>query len=122
MVNRGTKFSAVPNTRPDVEGGQQRYRRRKGEGNKKSTMRDIVSLLEGRSDALEMTFAAVSFDSLDVCALLARVEATKGEMEMMKTSFNLMTDTLAAQTSVCNDLRTAMQSGKAFSVFKKLMN
>ena len=95
----------------------QRYKRRKGDGKKKSTMKDIISLLERRSDVLEETFAAVdlanlppvSFDSLDVCALLSRVEATKGEMEMMKTSFNLMTDTLAAQASVCDDLRKAMQ-------------
>ena len=95
----------------------QRYKRRKGDGMKKYTMKDIISLLERRGDVLEETFAAVdlanlppvSFDSLDVCALLARVEATKGEMEMMKTSFNLMTDTLAAQASVCDDLRKAMQ-------------
>ena len=69
----------------------QRYKRRKGDGKKKSTMKDIISLLERRSDVLEETFAAVdlanlppvSFDSLDVCALLSRVEATKGEMTLM---------------------------------------
>ena len=55
-------------------------------------MEDIVGLLHRRSDALTVSFAAVdlanlppvSSDSLDVCALLARVDSTKAEMDLMK--------------------------------------
>ena len=55
-------------------------------------MEDIIGLLHRRSDALSVTFAAVdlvnlppdSFASLDVCALLTRVESTNSEMDIMK--------------------------------------
>ena len=63
-----------------------------------------------------MTFAAVdlanlppvSFDSLDVCVLLARVDSTKAEMDLMKQAASTMNDAITAQASVCEDLRMAI--------------
>ena len=80
-------------------------------------MKDIVGLLHRRSDALTVTFAAVdlsnlppvSFASLDVCALLARADSTKAEMDLMKQSVSTMSDAITAQASVCEDLRRAIQ-------------
>ena len=80
-------------------------------------MEDIVGLLHRRSDALTVTFAAVdfsnlppvSFDSLDVCALLAKADSTKAEMDLMKQSVSTMSDAITAQASVCADLRRAIQ-------------
>ena len=79
-------------------------------------MEDIVGLLHRRSDALTVSFAAVdlanlppvSFDSLDVCALLAMVDSTKAEMDLMKQAASTMSDAVTAQASVCEDLRMAI--------------
>ena len=94
-----------------------RYRRQKGDRKKNATMEDTVGLLHRRSDALTVTFAAVdlanlppvSFDSLDVCALLARVDSTKAEMDLLKQSASTMSDAITAPASVCDDLRLAIQ-------------
>ena len=107
----------VHGRRADSSDPSQRYRRRKGDRKKKATMDDIVGLLHRRSDALTVTFAAVdlanlppvSFDSLDACALLARVDSTKAEMDPMKQSASTMSDAITAQASVCDDLRLAIQ-------------
>ena len=76
--------SAVPTamTRPSgIDAGRARRRRRRQ--------------WRTRCDALTVTFVAVdlatnlppvSFDSPDVCALLARADSTKAEMDLMKQS------------------------------------
>jgi hypothetical protein len=96
----------------------QRYRKRKGENKKKTTMEDIISLVQKKNNMLNVTFCAVdlmklppiSFNNLDVSLLLAQIEANKVEMELMKRSVSTMNDAVTAQSAVCEDLVTSVKT------------
>ena len=82
-----------------------RYRRRQGERKKLETLRDIMALIQRRNNELPVTFVAldlsnlppVSFDNIDVCVLLSRMEQMKLEVDTLKT-------VVSTQVAVCNDL------------------
>ena len=84
---------------------EDRYRRRQGEHKKMGTMRDIIALVQRRNNELPVTFVAhnlsnlppVTFDSIDVCVLLSRMEHMRLEMDALKA-------VVSTQTSVCDDL------------------
>ena len=84
---------------------EDRYRRRQGEHKKMGTMRDIIALVQMRNNDLPVTFVAhnlsnlppVTFDSIDVCVLLSRMEHMRLEMDALKA-------VVSTQTSVCDDL------------------
>ena len=65
-----------------------RYRRRQGERKKLETLSDIMALIQRRNNELPVTFVAldlsnlppVSFDNIDVCVLLSRMEHMKLEV------------------------------------------
>ena len=87
-------------------GREDRHRKRQGERKKVSTMGDIISLIQRRHNELPVKFVSfdlgnlppVSFDNIDVCVLLTR-------MERMQAEVNTLKSVVSAQVSVCNDLR-----------------
>ena len=84
---------------------EDRYRRRQGEHKKMGTMRDIIAPVQRRNNELPVTFVAhnlsnlppVTFDSIDVCVLISRMENMRLEMDALKA-------VVSTQTSVCDDL------------------
>ena len=87
-------------------GREDRHRKRQGERKKVSTMGDIISLIQRRHNELPVKFVSfdlgnlppVSFDNIDVCVLLTRMERMQAEMNTLKS-------VVSAQVSVCNDLK-----------------
>ena len=69
-----------------------RYRRRQVERKKLETLREIMALIQRRNNELPVTFVAldlsnlppVSFDNIDVCVLLSRMEHMKLEVDTLK--------------------------------------
>ena len=69
-------------------------------------MGDIISLIQRRHNELPVKFVSfdlgnltpVSFDNIDVCVLLTRMERMQAEMNTLKS-------VVSAQVSVCNDLK-----------------
>ena len=108
---------------------EDRYRRRQGEHKKMATMRDIIALVQRRNNELPVTFVAhnlsnlppVTFDSIDVCVLLSRMEHMRLEMDALKA-------VVSTQTSVCDDIVQVLkgnskpsetQSTRAFEHFAR---
>ena len=108
---------------------EDRYRRRQGEHKKMATMRDIIALVQRRNNELPVTFVAhnlsnlppVTFDSIDVCVLLSRMEHVRLEMDALKA-------VVSTQTSVCDDIVQVLkgnskpsetQSNRAFEHFAR---
>ena len=68
-------------------------------------MRDIIALVQRKNNELPVTFVAhnlsnlppVTFDSIDVCVLLSRMEHMRLEMDALKA-------VVSTQTSVCDDI------------------
>ena len=87
-------------------GREDRHRKRQGGRKKVSTMGDIISLIQRRHNELPVKFVSfdlgnlppVSFDNIDVCVLLIRMERMQAEMNTLKS-------VVSAQVSVCNDLK-----------------
>ena len=87
-------------------GREDRHRKRQGERKKVSTMGDIISLIQRRHNELPVKFVSfdlgnlppVSFDNIDVCVLLTRMERMQAEMNTLKS-------VVSPQVSVCNDLK-----------------
>ena len=108
---------------------EDRYRRRQGEHKKMATMRDIIALVQRRNNELPVTCVAhnlsnlppVTFDSIDVCVLLSRMEHMRLEMDALKA-------VVSTQTSVCDDIVQVLkgnskpsetQSTRAFEHFAR---
>ena len=90
---------------------EDRYRRRQGSRKKAETLKDIMALIQRRNNELPVTFVAldlsnlppVSFDNIDVCGLLSRMENLKVEVDTLRA-------TVSTQVAICDDLLTVTRA------------
>ena len=90
---------------------EDRYRRRQGSHKKAETLKDIMAFIQRRNNELAVTFVAldlsnlppVSFDNVDVCVLLSRMETMKVEVDTLKA-------TMSMQVAICDELLTVTRA------------
>lgn len=95
----------------DKDESTDRYIKRTGEGKKQKNIRDIMDLLTRKGLKKSVVFAAVditnmpcvSFNNIDVSALLLR-------MEQMETEVSLLKKTVSSQETVCAGLHTIAEN------------
>ena len=96
---------------------EDRYRRRQGCRKKAETLKDIMALIQRRNNEMPVTFVAldlsnlppVSFDNVDVCVLLSRMENMRVEVDTLKA-------TVSMQVAICDDLLTVTRAAPATDV------
>ena len=80
-------------------------------------MKDIMALIQRRNNELPVTFVAldlsnlppVSFDNIDVCVLLSRMENLKDEVDTLRA-------TASTQVAICDDLLTVTRAAPVTDV------
>ena len=88
---------------------QDRYIKRTGDAKSRRNLEDIISMATRKSGSMPVVFVsqnlanlpAVTFNSIDVSSLLAKMEGVKQEVDLLKT-------TVAVQAVVCSDLQCAV--------------
>ena len=100
-----------------ASGNDPRFIKRQGPKKGKQAMEDIIALCL-KQDDLPVTFAAVdvtnmppvSFDSIDVCTLLSKIEASREEVGMLKACVTSMRETMVEQQEVIKELTASVAS------------
>ena len=112
---------------------QDRLIKRSGQKKKQLSLKDIVSLFVRKHDAInaKLCFAAadlgrlppIGFDSIDVCTLLAQLQATMADLEGVKANvaaqaiaYSELQSTVARQGGLCTNLSDTVSAIVAKSV------
>ena len=105
-----------------------RYIGRSGASKKQNNLKDILDFITRKGGKLPVTFAAIelsnlpciSFNNIDVCSLLSRMEKMQSDVALLKRSMESQASTSSDLSAILEDLAHPANRGDAVKALPKI--